>query len=304
MADEVTYASIGDLRNSSELHRETEFLLHDATDLRVTMRRVKWGPDASAAIKRGQIKPNDVMTAPGEATDPGNTALTDSSYLLTVALYTLIRDVTDLVELTGGKSMINVQGLAKLMKMSADTTITTMLTALFPSLSNTVGSTGVACDVDDIYDAMYQLATSLANPPFYCVLYPKQLNNFKASLRGETGAVQFVSKTAEMLELKGPGFQGEWNGVQFWTSNTVPTANAGADSNGAMYSLECFSFTEADIADKLATYMPKAAKVDGLRLLVEYERNGRKGATDVIGHYYPAVSEANDAAGVGIVTDR
>jgi hypothetical protein len=304
MADEILYSTIGDLVVAEVLHKELSFLLHDPTDLRVTMTEMPWSAMNTTSMKVGQITPNDVMTAPGEFTDPGNTALTDDSYNLTIAQYRLIRAVSDLAQVVNVDGSVNIALLAQLMVESANRTLTSMLTALFTSLSNTVGTTTVNLDVDDIYDAMFQLTASLAQPPFYCVLYPVQYTDFQSSLRGEGGAVQFQSATADMLNLRGPGFKGTWNNIEFWTSDTVPTANAGADSNGAMYSKAAFTYAEADIVAALAPYVPKYETPMGLKILVEEERDARKGMTDIIGHYYPAVSEALDGAGVGIVTDR
>ena len=304
MANEILYSGIGDLTVAELLHKELQFLLHDPTDLRTTMTEMSFSPSGSSALKIPQIYPNDVMTAPGEDTDPGNTALTDASFLLTIAQYRLIRAVSDLAQITGTDGAIDIEKLAALMKMSADRTLMTMLTALFPSLSNTVGTTTVNLDVDDIFDAMFQLTASLAMPPFYCVLYPVQFTDFQSSLRGEGGSTQFTAPTAEMLSLKGPGLKGMWNGVEFWTDSSVPTANVGADSAGAMYSQAAFAYTEADIVQALGSHVMNFQAPDGLKILVEEERDGRKGRTDIIGHYYPAVSEALDGAGVGIVTDR
>lgn len=304
MANEILYSNIGDLTVTEVLHKELSFLLHDPTDLRVTMNEVPWTAMNSTSIKMGQVFPNDAMTAPGEDTDPGNTALTDDSYNLTIAQYRLIRAISDLAQVVNVDGSVNISMLAQLMVMSANRTLTTMLTALFPSLSNTVGTTTVNLDVDDIYDAMFQLTASLAQPPFYCVLYPVQYTDFQSSLRGEGGAVQFQSATADMLALRGPGFKGTWNNIEFWTSDTVTTANAGADSAGAMYSKAAFAYAEADIVQALSPYVPKFEAPEGLKILVEEERDGRQGRTDLIGHYYPAVSEALDGAGVGIITDR
>lgn len=304
MANEILYSNIGDLTVAEILHKELQFLLHDPTDLRLTMQMVPWDALSSTAMKVPQIFPNDVMTAPGEFTDPGNTALTDSSYKLTIAQYRLIRAYSDLAQVVNAQGVVNIEALAQLMVMSANRTLTSMLTALFPSLSNTVGSTGVNLDVDDIYDAMFQLTASLAQPPFYCVLYPVQFTDFQSSLRGEGGAMQFQSATADMLGLKGPGYKGSWNNIEFWTSDTVTAVNGGADSCGALYSGAAFAYTEADIVDALAPVTPVFEAPDGLKILVETERDARKGMTDIVGHYFPAVSEALDGAGVGIVTDR
>jgi hypothetical protein len=305
MADEVKYSTLGDLRNSSELHREIEFLLHDPTDMRLTLREIPFGSIASAAMKIGQMKPDDVMAAPGENVAGSNVNVTDDSYSLTIAGYRLVREVSDLVQITSnGEGVINIETLAGLMKDSANATLQTMICATFPGFSNSVGSTGVDLDVDDIYDAQFLLTANLASGQASCVLYPEQWNNFQASLRGESGASAFSPATNEMLAFKGSGYKGSWNGIEFYVSDKVTAVNANADSNGAMYTQQALSYTEAPIASQLAGYMPKASQVDGLKVLVEFDRKAAEGATLVVGHYYPAVAEAQDGAGVAIITDR
>ncbi len=65
MANEITYASLGDLRVAALLHKELQFLLHDPTDLRKTMMEIPFQARAgSAAMKVGQVQPVYSMSAP------------------------------------------------------------------------------------------------------------------------------------------------------------------------------------------------------------------------------------------------
>lgn len=303
MADEFKYSGIGDLRVTSLLHQEMRFLLMDPTDLRSTLINVPHPLDGSAAIKQSQIQMGGAMAAPGQVTQVSNTAVTDASFSLTVAHYALQHEIGYLAELTSGQNDSGIRLLAQKIVGSATLTLTDLVVALFPSLSNSVGTSGVDLDVDDIYDAMYQLHNSLVPGPYNCVLFQQQWNDFQTSLRGETGAMQFQQPTADMLALRGPGYQGMWNNINFWSSDSVTAVGGAANSNGAMYGDGAFAYTEAPVS-KLIQYADKIEAMEGSRIFVNATNVADTGKVRLNGHYFPAVAEVEDARGVGIITDR
>lgn len=297
-----TYASLSDLRVAAYMNQELFQLLHEAGDLRGTMLEVPFNPSASsAAAKLGLYQPVDSFAAPGEDTAATVTNITDSSATLTVARYALQRELTDLAQITGQPDL---DKLAADMALSATYTLSSLLTAGFTNLATSVGSTGVNLSVDDIYSGQYALQLSLVPGPFYCVLHPQQFNDFQASLRGEQGAVQFREATADMLGIKGASFKGTWNGIEFYTHNSV--AAAGGDRIGAMYGKGCYAFTEAPV-DRILPYMNKSLSPAGSKMVVEIVRGSTgasKGKTFAVGQYYPAVAEVEDLRGVKVVTDQ
>lgn len=309
MANEITYASLGDLRVAALLHKELQFLLHDPTDLRTTMVEVPFASRAgSAAMKTGQVQPVYSMSAPGEVTGVANTALTDASFTLTVAKYNLQQEMSDLAQITAPEGGLDIAKMASMAAMSVSRNLSSMLTALFDSVTANVTDTGVDLDVDDIYSAQYLLQTALVPGPYYCVLYPEQFNNFQDSLRGEAGAVQFATASLDQLAIKGPGFKGIWNGIEFFTDSSVAAVNAGADSAGCMYGQGAFAYAEADLMS-IEPYLEKFARIPGLKALVEFQRpyeaaTGGIGSTAMVTHTYPAVALVEDSRAVKIVTDR
>lgn len=309
MANEITYASLGDLRVAALLHKELQYLLHEPTDLRTTMVEMPFMTRAgSSTMKTGQVQPIYSMSAPGEVTGVANTALTDDSFDLTVAKYNLQQEISDLAQITAPEGGLDIAKVASMAAMSVTYNLSAMLTTLFNSVTANVSNTGVDLTVDDIYSAQYLLQSSLVPGPYYCVLYPEQWNNFQDSLRGEGGAAQFQAATAEQLAIKGPGYKGSWNGIEFYTHNSVPTANGGADSCGCMYGRGAFAYTEADLMS-IEPYLEKFARIPGLKALVEFQRpydatTGGIGSTAMVTHTYPAVALAEDARAVKIITDR
>jgi hypothetical protein len=278
-------------------------LLYDPTDLRSTLVNRPWDARGSSTLKIGQVDVDVAMAAPGENTQTTNTALEDGSFTLAIAHYALQMEITYLSQITKPDGGLDVEKLAQIIVGSSTLTLTDIVAALFPSVSASVGTTTVDLDVDDIYDAMFTLHSALVPGPYDCVLYPQQINDFKNSLRGETGAIQWQQPTADMLSLKGPGFQGSWNGIQFWSCDSVNTANVGADSAGCMYGRGAFEYTEGDVS-ALIPYIPKVAAVENGKIFCQVDQVSDYGKMRLTGHYFPAAAIAENARACKIVTDR
>lgn len=303
MANEITYSGIGDLRATHILHRELAYLLHDPTDLRAVCTELPGDVMGSATLKVPQLDVDYAMSAPGEATQINNTAMVDGSYTLQVAHYSIQFEETYLSTLTAPAGGYDIRLLAQELVQRTGLTMTNIIAALFPSITAAVTDTGVDLTVDHIYDAMFTLRAASVPGPYYCVLYPVQLNDFLASLRGETGAMQWQPSTADMLALKGPGYQGTWNNVEFWSSDSVTSVNAGADSSGCMFGAGAFAYREADVT-KLMSTIPPEALIPGLKCFAQLGQIQDYGMQRLTAHYFPAAAIAENARGVEIITDR
>ena len=127
------------------------------------------------------------------------------------------------------------------------------------------------------------------------------MNDFRTSLRAEAGAIQYVPATAEMLATKGPGFQGSWNGIDIFQSDSVPLVNTNADRNGALFSSAAFAYTMAPVRSALVPQ--ESVLVDAGELLVEIQRDAQAGLTHAVANIFTGVAEAQDLAAVGIISD-
>lgn len=273
--------------------------LYDPTDLRSVCRRVDWTAGGSTAMSITSVPGPGAFSAVAEGSSASNSAYTTSESTLTIARYSRMYEITDLVPVAGSPVDLNLL-VANLMGGVA-VTITDLIAALFGSLSNSVGTSGVDASVDDFYDAQFQLNSSLVSGRYTGVFHPTQLNDFRSSLRGETGAIQFVPATAEMLASKGSGYQGAWNGIDIWQSDSC--ASSGGNRQGAMFGENCFAYTEAPVS-LIQGHIPASdILVDAGEILVEMVRNAIGGETAALCHYYPAVSELEDSRGVLVSTD-
>lgn len=310
MANEITHALLqtNGGQVSSVLAEMLVAQLFDQTDLRQLMQFHDFdGLMGSDTVDITQDAIPGAATAFSSETSGGisNSAYTTSKFSLTWAGYGRQYEMTDLLGINGGP--VGMQQVIDNLQWTIGLTLTDLLCGLFTSVSNTVGpGTGVALDVDSIYDAMYQLNTSLVPGSFAAVLYMKQFNNFVNSLRSEPGAVQFVPATADMLQLRGPGFKGSWNGVDFWQSDSVPTTGGGADSAGCMFGTGAFGYTMRNWRAIVGSGMlnPQDVLADFGVAFVERVRDADNNMTSAFLKMYPAVVEQEDARAVQIVSDR
>lgn len=305
MADEILYSSIGDLTVSAALNARVWELVHDPTDLRGICYKVEGSSfgAASTATKVGQVQPAYAMSAPGEYTAAANTALTDSSFTLTAAARQLKFTESDLAALTSD-GRVDPEKLAEFCARSVGYTATDLIcTAGATATTNVGGGGGVDATVDDLYDAIYALRAANVPGPYFAVFAHNSWNEIVASLRGETGALQFVPATAEMLALRGPGFQGTLLGVGIFSVDSV-IEDTSVNQNFAM-GLGAIAYKEDDIsswarrvgAANVDVMMPGAATY----ITTTYEPTTR--ALQIIVNYYGAFAVAEQARLVGITTD-
>lgn len=282
--------------------------LYDPTDLRAVCvyRPFLGGMGSDTMDVTKDVVPSASAAASSETSGGhSNTAYTTARYQLAVARRVINYEMSDLLGLTGGP--INLPHVAAKLAAGIGLTFTDMICALFPSLSNSVGSTGVDMDVDDWYDAMFQLNTSLVpsspDAPWVAVLHQQQVNNLVSSIRSEAGAAQFISATADMLRAKGPGFVGQWLGVDLWQSDSVNAVATSADRNGAMFGYGCFEYTYGPVGSILQHINPGDVLAATPEAFIERERDHVNGLVAAHLNHYPGVVEREDLRGVGIITD-
>lgn len=304
MADEIAYSSIGDLTVTAALNRRVMELVHDPTDLRALCFNVDgmaFGA-GSVATKVGQVQPAYAMSAPGEYTAAANTALVDSSFTLTAVARQLRFTESDLAVLVSN-GRVDPEALAAYIARAVGHTATDLIcTAGATASTNVGGGGGVDANIDDVYDAIYALRAANVPGPYYAVWAHNSWNEIIGSLRGEGGAIQFQPATADLLALRGPGFQGSLLGVEHYSIDSV-VEDTNVNQN-FMFGYGAFAYKEEDVSDmarragiNTEVMMPGSA----VYITTFYEDTTR--ALRLIGNYYGAFAVAEQARLVGITTD-
>lgn len=259
MADEVTFSALSDATVAATLHQELLQKLGDRHSL--------WGHPAiyyagsvngtGSNVRKFTLWGADLapMAAVSDGSSASNTAI--GSYVgsgsVTVARQALMITSTDLAGLTWGFSSASlVEKIAEAMAGAAARRFQTLLCDVTDGFTTVVGSSGVDFSVTNWFSAKAALQSASAPGPFLAILHPQQLNDLQASLRAETGPMQFVPATAELMSLKGQGYAGMFDGVDIYTSSLVPTANAGADRAGALMSYGAVAYADGIVTPQVA----------------------------------------------------
>lgn len=306
MANESYYSTSGDVRLTATLAREYQLILADRFSLFGHPAIYYAGSAAatgSTAIKVPLVGLNgyDRMSAIAEAASGTNTAVTDSSVTITIARQYIQRQISDLNEAVD-TGIINVGALiadglgAYVMRWME------MYCSLLGGFTSTVGTSGVNMDVDDYFSAAFTLIQASVRKPWLCTLYPVQLTDFLNALRAEGGAIQMRTETQDLFDLQGSGMVGSFLGADIVPSSLVTTANAGADSAGAMHGYGAIGY-----ADGLPRAIRGAGEVifpAGTKLYTELERDASGALTKVVHNAMMGWQEMQDSMGVSMITDR
>jgi hypothetical protein len=135
-----------------------------------------------------------------------------------------------------------------------------------------------------------------------CVLHNQQINDLVDSTRGETGAFQFRSDAQGILGPTGVGFRGQLLGIQFYQSDSVPTANAGADRRGCMFSAGAFAYTMGPV-DPAMQVNPADIIYGDSEMFIERSRDAEDAMSSYLVNFYPGTAEQEDLRAVRITTD-
>jgi len=240
---------------------------------------------ASLAVK---IPKADKFTAAAvaEGTELANTALTSASVTITASEIGIMATITDVLEVSDipAAHSARLKQLGRAMGDKVDVDIC----ALFGGFTGGVGTTTVNIALTDILDAIYNLEVNDAAGlgPLVGVLHPRQTADLRTELEADSASIYNSGMNTDTLSKANAGYFGSWFGVSIFQSTNVPTANAAADREGAIF-----------VKDYALGMVQKwAAKVEMLRwapirgwVLVATANYG--------------VGEIEDLAGVAVTTD-
>ena len=257
-------------------------------------------PSAAIKIPVNSLMGADAMAAVAEDTDPGNTAFTETSATVTVAQKSKIYEASDLARMTAG-GVFNPQLMAMEMVTSANHFLLAQAANLVDNFSTTTGSSGVNAAVADLLEAKALLAIAGVTGPLLGILHPRQWGDILADLATVSGgALQFLPGNEALLSrLQTLGFQGNFLGLDIWTTKEVPTANAGADRAGGVFGRGALAYAIAPPPETMG--LPTLQNIGDVQF--EIVRDGGASMTRFKGSIWTGATELIDAAGVSVITD-
>lgn len=237
----------------------------------------------------------DTLAAVSEGSEAANIPLAGSQKTIAIARYGGSRSVTDWINSIDPTGVLTPERLAQSGYMEAMAALTSLIAGLASGFStNTVGASGVDMDHDVVIAAKNKLITSKVPGPYLCVMYPSCFADWTTDLESRGGLTQWSPAAANMQILKGPGFQGTYDGIDFYTSDKIPAS--GSDRLNMMIGRGAICYAEQDVM--LFGANPEDIVLKAGAVAVEKDREARFGRGFLVTHYYAGVVEGIDAAGV------
>jgi hypothetical protein len=291
---------------SAALHEN----LYDGSSLRAMMTFHPYSAGGSTTMNVTTTTRGYAMAAASSETSGGFSVLdpTASQFQLTIARYGLFMRPTDLFRITQPGSPFDVDYAVGMLSESLNLTLTDLLCGLFANVSGGVGTTTVNASTDDVYDAIYTLMLANAGASdIMAVLHGQQCNDVMQAIRGEGGAVQLRQDTQAAVVASGirsgDGYRFSFAGVDFHQCDSVPTANGGADRQGAVFVPGAFGYTLGNVSQMDPNIDPADIILGTSEMFIERSRDAQNAQSDLIANSYPGVVEQEDARAVKFTTD-
>lgn len=303
MADEILPAGIGDLVTRETLAAEFLFLLAANGGAGILGHPALFHATApnptSNVIQVPHIGLNgtDILSATTPGSEVANTPLTDGSTDVTLAMRALRYTADDLARwMVDGR--LDAPMFARAAAVSISETLVNLIANVANGFTATTGSSGVDASWTDIVDAKTLLGIANAEGPMLSTLHPRQWGDLETDALS-LGALPAANGSMPDVISAGLGaYKGRYLGIDFFTSTRVPTANAGADRAGSVFTRGGVAWADAQMRDEGDPNMVSLG-----RGRFERVRQGTFLATSYMISHVCGVSKAIDGAGVSIITD-
>lgn len=303
MANEMTYSDLADQRVAALINRELLDLNFDPTALRSRLRFLPHSLNGSMAMKTPLVQRSYTMAAPGEDTAGSNSAFVDSSVTLTPARRLLQFYETDIAILSTPEGGLNPEGFARIMAGAVELDYTALAcTAGATATTNVGGGATVDCTVDDLYDGVFALNIALANGLITGCFRPNSFNELVASLRGETGAIQYLPNVGAILNgIGGSGYKGTLLGVDIMSMDKV-IEDTNVNQN-FLFVPDAIVYTYGAVGKVLPYITPSMGVSSDAMSYITSKWDDTKAALTTILNHYPSVAVADQNKLVGILSD-
>ena len=280
------------------LANEITQALYDPSDLRSVCTRISYNAAGSDTMNVIQDIAPAAFAASGENTTLAATAYTTTSFDIALVQYRRAYAAADLLPVSG--SPVNIDRMVANLMQGVAMTFTSIICDALPTFTAQVGTSGVALQVDDIYDGIFTLNSALNSGPYTCVLSPVQWNHFQSSLRSEVGSAQFLPATNDTLASHGPGFRGSWMGVDFYVADAVDTS--GGNDQGGIFTQGAIAYGMGNVSSMASQIPAQNLIVDAGELVVELDRTAADGVSAAYATMIMGVAVADQSRGCEILS--
>ena len=312
----VTYAGIADARQAAAV--DSQFLLLAAAREQLPQHPVIQAgyklvgfADATNVFQVPVIGLDgyDRLQAVANGVEIENTALSTSSFTVTVGRFGKAYGAEDLARATDAQGILNAPRFALDAIASRARTQAYLLHNVVDDFTAQGGTAGAVLTVPLYQAAVYALDAVFAGGPKLAMLALKQWYDLQAYMTANAGgAIQYSQSATAIIEATGGGSKGNLLGADVWVGLQAPTKNSGVDVAGAIMVPGAVAMAEAMYQDDqdadqllIGTAADKLGQV-GYRLLVERDRERRAGITSWISQTQMGFSKAYETCGISIIS--
>lgn len=311
MANEVLLSGIGDLTTAANLAAQYMLELADRDGSALSHPALAYVGAATPGSNVIQtpfvgLGGYDLLASGTEGTDPGNTALTDSSASVTVALYDKIYTIGDLARFVDAYGIFDVEAMAADMLTTVGQTLIDLIMALAVNFTtNVAGTSGVDLVVQDHTDAITLLEIQKVQTELAAIYAPRQWGDLRTDSLSLGGAVQHRADAQGIVNYTRGAYKGQLFGVDCFVSSHADTSDSGANTNGLMFGRGAVLWGDGLFAPEGmdSNIIDLAIPGAPVRGRLERARDGRKGETAWVQRALLGVVEGKDAAGCRMRSD-
>lgn len=252
MANEVVSGSgAGASVLVSEIARRVALLqLADRASLRNHPALVNVGEDlVGAGTVKGSILALggvDEFVAATEIEDVGNTAIGSANFTVTPGRFALARGVSDYQRIVDPTGSFDPMALAQYMVMGYAMLFTTEIAKIGDGFT-AVGTTGTEFTHDRFLLGQTALKQAhvgggVGRPLFVMSTY--SFSEWMLDLETRGGLTQWRAASVEMQTLRGTGYEGEYNGIDVFTTDRVQGLNTDADHGNFIFGSGAIGYKE------------------------------------------------------------
>ncbi len=300
MANEVVPSNIGDLISGEVMAAEFLLLLADRDDslLRHPAIMQATAPNLRSNVVRVPhlgLMGYDTLSATTPGSEVANTAFSDDSTDVTIASRAKVYSVDDLAAYISD-GVFDSALLAQDAVISITQTYIGLIANVTDDFTSTAGTSGVDASWNDVVDAKTTLGIAKAVGEMMGILHPRQWGDL------ETDALSMGVLPANSMSgviMQGlQSYKGRFMGIDFFVHSAVPTADAGANRAGAIFTRGAVAVADAMIP---AESDPNIINLGRGRF--ERARKGTYLETSWVTSNHSGAAKAIDGAGVTFKTD-
>jgi hypothetical protein len=235
----------------------------------------------------------DTFTSLTEIQAMSNSALTTAEATVTLARWGMNWALSDMVRIVEGRGILDLGRLAQSLVRGANMTMVKGIVDLVDGASAGVSATGAKLTWAHVQQAAAQLTVAKVPAPYISVLHPVQFEHVREDLVALGGAVQWSpGAQAALSAWRGVGYQGSYNGIDFFTSSEVDTS--AGDYKGGMFGFGFVGYQtgSAPSGNDGANEILRAGPIR-----VEMHREATAAYSKIVANMFAGFGELNDSCG-------